>query len=213
MIPCTNHYFLVGKILICQLKLPWLKPYLSTTVCYYFVSSEDRLTRKTWVQIYFGVRTFRVLAAMLFSSCEIDDGVERRFERRRENVLFSFGPSHLPPRQFRMMKTTLRLCNLACIAHCKQILRLKNSSLNEIQTMTSAIPVQCSTSWAISPTWTWSLCGSIGSPSMINIHWFKVRRILSRGPFLESPENFSGPKSKLSNCNPLALKSWSFYMF
>jgi len=27
--------------------------------------------------------------------------------------------------------------------------------------------------------------------------------LLTRGPFLESPENFSGPKSKLSNCNPL----------
>ena len=162
-------HFLVGKILICQWKLPWLKSYLCTTVCYYFVPSEDRLTSKPWVQIHFGVRTFRVLAAMLFSSCEIDDGVERRLERRRENVLlwFSFGPSHLPPRQFRLMKTTLRLCNLACIAHCKQILRLKNSSLNEIQTMTSAIPVQCFTSWGISPTGRWSSCGSMASPLMM----------------------------------------------
>ena len=28
----------------------------------------------------------------------------------------------------------------------------------------------------------------------------------SRGLFLESPENFSGPKSQLSHCNPLVLK-------
>ena len=28
-----------------------------------------------------------------------------------------------------------------------------------------------------------------------------------RSPFLESPKNCSGPKSKLSNCNPLVLKS------
>ena len=30
------------------------------------------------------------------------------------------------------------------------------------------------------------------------------------GLFLESPENFSGPKSQLWNCNPLVLKSSSF---
>ena len=180
MIPCTNHYFLVEKKLICQWKWPWLKSYLCSTVCYYLVSSEDWLTGKPWVQIYFSVRTFRVLAAMLFSSCEIDDGVERRLERRRENVLlwFSFGPSHLPPRQFRLMKTTLRLCNLACIAHCKQILRLKNSSLNKIQTMTSAMPVQCFTSWAIRPTGSRSLCGSIKSPWMMGIYRFTVRILL-----------------------------------
>ena len=35
----------------------------------------------------------------------------------------------------------------------------------------------------------------------------------SRGLFLESPENFSGSKNQLSNCNPLILKSWSFNMF
>ena len=29
----------------------------------------------------------------------------------------------------------------------------------------------------------------------------------SRGLVLESPENFSGSKSQLSNCNPLVLKS------
>ena len=173
-------HFLVGKILICQWKLPWLKSYLCTTVCYYFVPSEDRLTSKPWVQIHFGVRTFRVLAAMLFSSCEIDDGVERRLERRRENVLlwFSFGLSHLPPRQFRLMKTTLRLCNLACIAHCKQILRLKNSSLNKIQTMTSAMPVQCFTSWAIRSTGNRSLCGSIKSPWMMGIYRLTVQILL-----------------------------------
>ena len=39
------------------------------------------------MQIYFSVRTFRVLAAMLFSSCESDDGVERRCKRGGENVL------------------------------------------------------------------------------------------------------------------------------
>ena len=33
------------------------------------------------------------------------------------------------------------------------------------------------------------------------------------GLFLERPENFSGPNSNLSNCNPLALKSCSFNMF
>ena len=35
----------------------------------------------------------------------------------------------------------------------------------------------------------------------------------TRGLFLKSPENFSGTKSQLSNCNPLVLKSWSFNMF
>ena len=36
----------------------------------------------------------------------------------------------------------------------------------------------------------------------------------SWGLFLESPENFSGPKSQLSNCNALVLKSWFFkYVF
>ena len=137
-----------------------------TEVCYHFVSSEDWLTSKPWVQIYLSVRTFRVLAAMLFSSCESDDGVKRWLERGRENVLllFSFGPSHLP-----LVNTTLQLCNLIypCITHCKQIFRLKNSSWNEIQTMTSAIPEQCSTSWAISPTGTRSLCGSMTSPWMM----------------------------------------------
>ena len=39
------------------------------------------------------------------------------------------------------------------------------------------------------------------------IGWFS-----NRGPFLESPENFSDPKSQLSNCNPVVLKSWSFNM-
>ena len=29
----------------------------------------------------------------------------------------------------------------------------------------------------------------------------------TRGLFLESPEKFSGPKSQLSNCNPIVLKS------
>ena len=33
-----------------------------------------------------------------------------------------------------------------------------------------------------------------------------------RGLFLESPEILSGPKSQLSNCNPLVLQSWSFNM-
>lgn len=33
------------------------------------------------------------------------------------------------------------------------------------------------------------------------------------GLFLEGPENFSGPKSQLSNCNWLVLKSSSFKMF
>jgi len=36
----------------------------------------------------------------------------------------------------------------------------------------------------------------------------------SWGLFLESPGNFSGPKSQLSNCNALVLKSWFFkYVF
>ena len=30
------------------------------------------------------------------------------------------------------------------------------------------------------------------------------------GLFLETPENFPGPKCQLSNCNPLFLKSWCF---
>ena len=33
------------------------------------------------------------------------------------------------------------------------------------------------------------------------------------GPFLESPENFSGPKSHLWNCQPLILEGRSFNMF
>ena len=33
------------------------------------------------------------------------------------------------------------------------------------------------------------------------------------GPFLESPENFSGPKSHLWNCQPLVLESPSFNLF
>ena len=35
----------------------------------------------------------------------------------------------------------------------------------------------------------------------------------TRGLFLESPNNFSGPKSYSSNCNLLRLKSLSFNMF
>ena len=35
----------------------------------------------------------------------------------------------------------------------------------------------------------------------------------TRGLFLESPVNFSGPKRQLANCNLLALKSCSFNMF
>ena len=34
-----------------------------------------------------------------------------------------------------------------------------------------------------------------------------------RGPFLESPENFLGPKSHLLNCQPLVLESRSFKIF
>ena len=34
----------------------------------------------------------------------------------------------------------------------------------------------------------------------------------SWGPFLESPKNFSGPKSQSKHCDPLILKSWSFTM-
>ena len=43
--------------------------------------------------------------------------------------------------------------------------------------------------------------------------FFFQREGESRGLFLESPENFSGPKSQSSNCNLLILKSRSFNMF
>ena len=99
LIPCTNHYFLVGQILICQWKWPPLTDviFLHHRVLS-FVSSEYWWTSKPWVQIYFSVRNFRILAAMVFSSCESDDGVERLLQRGRENVVlrFSFGPSYLP---------------------------------------------------------------------------------------------------------------------
>ena len=35
----------------------------------------------------------------------------------------------------------------------------------------------------------------------------------TRGPFLESPENFAGPKSHLWTCQPLVQESRSFKMF
>ena len=99
MIPCTNHYFLVGQILVCQWKWPPLTDviFLHHRVLS-FVSSEYWWISKPWVQIYFSVRIFWILAAMVFSSCESDDGVERLLQRRRENVVlrFSFGPSYLP---------------------------------------------------------------------------------------------------------------------
>lgn len=38
-----------------------------------------------------------------------------------------------------------------------------------------------------------------------SMHWSTSSG--TRGLFLESPEMFSGPKSYLSNCNPLAFKS------
>ena len=49
-------------------------------------------------------------------------------------------------------------------------------------------------------------CGTRNGPKSSGL-------LINRGPFLESPENFSGPKSYLSNCNPLVLKRLSFYMF
>ena len=35
---------------------------------------------------------------------------------------------------------------------------------------------------------------------------------LSRGPFLESPVSFQGPKSHFKTCDPLILKTWPFTM-
>ena len=40
--------------------------------------------------------------------------------------------------------------------------------------------------------------------------WFTID---CGGLFLESPENFLGPESQLSNRNLFVLKSWSFNMF
>ena len=43
---------------------------------------------------------------------------------------------------------------------------------------------------------------------------FKDEKLgLEWGPVSRSPENFLVPKNQLSNCNPLALKSWSLNMF
>ena len=44
-------------------------------------------------------------------------------------------------------------------------------------------------------------------------HKYLGAAIGSRGPFLESPENSSGPKSHLRNCQPLILEGRSFNMF
>jgi len=41
---------------------------------------------------------------------------------------------------------------------------LKNSGLDETWTLTSVMLVQCSTSWAIRPNGSWSLCGPMISP-------------------------------------------------
>ena len=53
---------------------------------------------------------------------------------------------------------------------CTQLKQLWDQSLNKIQTwtgfepMTSAIPVQCSTNWAIKPTGSWPRCGFVIYP-------------------------------------------------
>ena len=127
-IPRTNHYFLISKILICQWKLPWLKSYLCTTVCCHFVSSEDWLTSKPWVQIYFSVRRPSFRRHVVFIMRKWWWGGEAVWERKGKcfNSIF-FWCLPPPPRQFRLIKTILRLSNLinACIAHCKQILGWK----------------------------------------------------------------------------------------
>ena len=43
--------------------------------------------------------------------------------------------------------------------------------------------------------------------------WFVFETFENRGPFFESPENFSGPKSHLWNSDPPILLGWSFNMF
>ena len=180
MIPCTNHYFLVGQILVCQWKWPPLTDviFLHHRVLL-FVSSEYWWTSKPWVQIYFSVRNFRILAAkVVFIMRKWWWGGEAFAEGKGKCCTSIFFWSLLPPpRQFCLINTTLWLCNLiyAFIARCKQIFRLKNSSLSQIQTMTSAIPVQCSTSWAISPAGSRLLCGSMTSPLMMVIYPFRVR--------------------------------------
>ena len=40
--------------------------------------------------------------------------------------------------------------------------------LKETRTLTSAMPVECSTSLAIRPTGSWLLCGSTISPQMVD---------------------------------------------
>ena len=45
----------------------------------------------------------------------------------------------------------------------------KVQAWTRFEAQTSAMPVQRSTSWAIMPTWSWLLCGSIISPYMLGI--------------------------------------------
>lgn len=47
------------------------------------------------------------------------------------------------------------------------IMKALKLGLNRIQTLTPGMPVQCSTSWATSPTVSWLLCWWIISPQMI----------------------------------------------
>ena len=44
------------------------------------------------------------------------------------------------------------------------------------------------------------------------VEW-NVQKSPVRGSFLERPGNLSSPKSNSWNCDPLALKTWSFNMF
>lgn len=49
------------------------------------------------------------------------------------------------------------LRSFALLLKQKRKKRLKNSYLGGTRTLTSAIPVQCSSSWRFRPTWSWSL--------------------------------------------------------
>ena len=91
---------------------------------------------------------------------------------------------------------------------------LKNSGLNRIRTLTSAMPVQRSTIWAIRPTWSWSLRGSAADDQ----EYATPILSLCRGsftdwssfsiPFLLWTKGSSGP---VTQWRQLVSCDWSWY--
>lgn len=62
---------------------------------------------------------------------------------------------------------------------------LKNSGLDRIWTWTSAMPVQCSSGWAIRPTGSWLLCGLIRSLLMMVIDLYNFMMLIHQSYVLE----------------------------